>query len=35
MYLDTGYILIVLSNTDEGCDPVLEFTRERLFDHQE
>ena len=35
MYLDTGYILIVLSNTDEGCNPVLEFTRERLFDHQE
>ena len=35
MYLDTGYTLIILSNTDEGCNPVLEFTRERLFDHQE
>jgi CubicO group peptidase (beta-lactamase class C family) len=31
MYLDTEYTLIILSNTDEGCYPVLEFVREQLF----
>jgi CubicO group peptidase (beta-lactamase class C family) len=33
MYLDTGYTLIVLSNTDRDCLPVLEFIQERLLDH--
>lgn len=33
MYLDTGYILIVLSNTDEGCYPVIEFVRDQIFDN--
>jgi CubicO group peptidase (beta-lactamase class C family) len=29
IYLDLGYTVIVLSNTDEGCMPVLEFLREQ------
>jgi D-alanyl-D-alanine carboxypeptidase len=29
IYLDLGYTVIVLSNTDEGCVPVLEFLREQ------
>jgi CubicO group peptidase (beta-lactamase class C family) len=33
MYLDTGYTLIILSNTDEGCYSTLEFIRERLFEN--
>jgi CubicO group peptidase (beta-lactamase class C family) len=31
MYLDSGYTVIVLSNTDQGCFPVLEFLREHPF----
>lgn len=31
MYLDSGYTVIVLSNTDMGCFPVLEFLREHPF----
>jgi CubicO group peptidase (beta-lactamase class C family) len=31
MYLDSGYTVIVLSNTDRGCFPVLEFLREHPF----
>ncbi len=29
IYLDLGYAVIVLSNTDEGCVPVLEFLQEQ------
>jgi CubicO group peptidase (beta-lactamase class C family) len=32
MYLDTGYTLIVLSNSDGDCAPVLEFAQERLLE---
>jgi formylglycine-generating enzyme required for sulfatase activity len=32
MYLDTGYTLIVLSNSDRDCMPVLEFAQERLLE---
>jgi hypothetical protein len=31
MYLDSGYTVVVLSNTDQGCFPVLEFLREHLL----
>jgi D-alanyl-D-alanine carboxypeptidase len=31
MYLDSGYTVVVLSNTDHGCFPVLEFLREHLL----
>jgi D-alanyl-D-alanine carboxypeptidase len=31
IYLDSGYTVIVLSNTDLGCLPVLEFLREHPF----
>jgi len=31
MYLDSGYTVIVLSNTDQGCLPVLESLREQPF----
>jgi D-alanyl-D-alanine carboxypeptidase len=31
MYLDWGYTVVVLSNTDHGCFPVLEFLREHLL----
>jgi hypothetical protein len=29
IYLDLGYTVIVLSNSDAGCMPVLEFLREQ------
>ena len=32
MYLDSGYTVIVLSNTDLGCFPVIEFLRENQFE---
>jgi D-alanyl-D-alanine carboxypeptidase len=32
MHLDSGYTVIVLSNTDLGCFPVLEFLREHPFE---
>ena len=31
MFLDSGYTVIVLSNTDQGCSPVLEFLWEHPF----
>jgi hypothetical protein len=31
MYLDSGYTVVVLSNTDQGCFPVLELLREHLL----
>jgi len=32
IYLDLGYTVIMLSNSDEGCVPVLEFLREQLLE---
>jgi D-alanyl-D-alanine carboxypeptidase len=32
MYLDSGYTVIVLSNTDQGCYPVLELLRQHPFE---
>jgi len=32
MYLDSGYTIIVLSNSDQGCFPILEFLREHPFE---
>jgi CubicO group peptidase (beta-lactamase class C family) len=32
LHLDTGYTLIVLSNSDGDCAPVLEFAQERLLE---
>jgi len=31
VFLDSGYTVIVLSNTDQGCFPVLEFLQEHPF----
>jgi hypothetical protein len=34
MYLDSGYAVVVLSNTDQGCFLVLEFLRGHLWHHR-